>query len=87
MRPWINSRNLRPSQRNNFRRHIKSLCSDRGGEYIHIEFIYILKEHGILSQLIALGTSQQNRVAERRNQTLLDMVRSMISFSTLPSSC
>ena len=32
------------------------------------------------------GTLQQHGVAERRNKTLLDMVRSMISYSTLPIS-
>ena len=31
-----------------------------------------------------LGESQQNGVAERRNRTLLDMVRSMLSYSNLP---
>ena len=51
-----------------------------------IEFISFLKEHGILSQFSALGTPQQNGVVERRNQTLLDMVRSMMSLSTLPLS-
>jgi hypothetical protein len=30
--------------------------------------------------------SQQNGVAERRNRTLMDMVRSMLSYSTLPIS-
>jgi hypothetical protein len=29
---------------------------------------------------------QQNGVAERRNRTLMDMVRSMLSYSTLPIS-
>ena len=32
------------------------------------------------------GTSSQNSVAERRNRTLKNMVRSMISHSTLPES-
>ncbi|KAK4839943.1 hypothetical protein QYF36_026125 [Acer negundo] len=32
------------------------------------------------------GTPQQNGVAEKRNRTLLDMVRSMLSYSTLPIS-
>ena len=32
------------------------------------------------------GTPSQNGVAERRNRTLKDMVRSMISHSTLPES-
>ncbi|RYE18823.1 MAG: hypothetical protein EOP45_13560 [Sphingobacteriaceae bacterium] len=32
------------------------------------------------------GTPQQNGVAERRNRTLMDMVRSMLSNSSLPKS-
>ena len=32
------------------------------------------------------GTPQQNGVTERRNRTLLDMMRSMFSYSSLPSS-
>ena len=51
-----------------------------------IEFVSFLKEHGILSQFSALGILQQNGVAERRNRTLLDMVRSIMSLSTLPLS-
>ena len=51
-----------------------------------IEFIFFLKDHGILSQHSAPGTPQQNGVVERKNRTLLDMVRSMMSFSTLPLS-
>ena len=31
-----------------------------------------------------LGTLEQNGVAERRNHTLINMVRSMMSNSTLP---
>ena len=30
------------------------------------------------------GTPQQNGVAERRNRTLMDMVRSMLSYSFVP---
>ena len=48
-----------------------------------IEFVSFLKEHEILSQLSALGTPQQNRVVKRRNRTILDIVRLMMSFSTL----
>ena len=43
-------------------------------------------EHGITSQLLAPGMLQQNGVTERRNRTLLDMVRSMMSFAQLPDS-
>ena len=36
--------------------------------------------------MTTLGTPQQNVVAERRSRTLLDMVRSMLSYLTLPTS-
>ena len=32
------------------------------------------------------GTPQQNDVAERRNRTLMEMVRSMMSYSSVPIS-
>ena len=50
------------------------------------EFVSFLKEHGILSHFSAPRNPQQNGVMERRNRTLLDMVRSMMSLSTLPLS-
>ena len=66
--------------------HIKQLRSDRGGEYLSGEFKSYLAQEGIISQLSSPGTPQQNRVSERRNRTLLDMVRSMLSYSSLPES-
>ncbi|KAL0434303.1 UNVERIFIED_CONTAM: hypothetical protein Slati_2764600 [Sesamum latifolium] len=65
---------------------IKALRSDRGGEYLSGEFIDYVKENGILSQWTPPGRPQLNGVAERRNRTLLDMVRSMMSFTELPPS-
>ncbi|KAL0462955.1 UNVERIFIED_CONTAM: Retrovirus-related Pol polyprotein from transposon TNT 1-94 [Sesamum latifolium] len=67
-------------------RKIKALRSDRGGEYLSGEFIDHLKENEILSQWTPPGTPQLNGVAERRNRTLLDMVRYMMSFTELPPS-
>ena len=40
----------------------------------------------IISQLITLGIPQQNGVAERKNKILLDIVRPMFSYSSLPVS-
>ena len=71
---------------NQLEKHIKILRSDRGGEYLSGEFQQYLIDNGIISQFSAPGTPQQNGVAERRNRTLLDMVRSMLSYSTLPIS-
>src|SRR3954464_14911974 len=65
---------------------IKFLRSDRGGEYLSYEFGEHLKKCGILSQLTPPGTPQRNGVSERRNRTLLDMVRSMMSLTDLPLS-
>ncbi|KAI3505809.1 hypothetical protein L1887_28094 [Cichorium endivia] len=67
-------------------RRIKILRSDRGGEYLSQEFYDHLGNCGIVSQLTPPGTPQHNGVAERRNRTLLDMVRSMMSRATLPIS-
>jgi hypothetical protein len=73
---------------------IKLVRSDReGGEYydrhtpygkIPGPFVRFLQENGIVTQYFMPDESQQNRVAERRNHTLMDMVRSMLSYFTLP---
>jgi len=72
---------------------IKIVRSDRGGEYygrhtpygqVSGPFARFLQENGIVAQYSTPGEPQQNRVAERRNRTLMDMVRSMMSYSTLP---
>ncbi|KAK8708616.1 hypothetical protein V6N13_059654 [Hibiscus sabdariffa] len=69
--------------------HGKSIIarrSDRGGEYLCQDFDELQKECGIVSQLTPPGTPQWNGVFERRNRTLFDMVRSMMSHSDLPIS-
>ncbi|GKC00640.1 retrotransposon protein, putative, ty1-copia subclass [Tanacetum coccineum] len=43
-------------------------------------------DHGIIAHCTPLYTPQNNGVSERRNRTLLDMVRSMMSQITLPKS-
>ena len=63
---------------------IKALRSDRGGEYLSQEFDDHLRTCGVISQLTPPGTPQWNGVSERRNRTLLDMVRSMMSPTDLP---
>ena len=65
---------------------IKALRSDRGGEYLSQEFDEHLKDCGIISQLTPPGTPQWNGVSKKRNRTLLDMVRSMMSVADLPIS-
>jgi hypothetical protein len=74
---------------------IKLVRSDRGGEYygrhtpygqVPEPFARFLQENDIVAQYSMLSDPQQNGVAERRNRTLMDMVRSMLSYSTLPIS-
>ena len=50
------------------------------------EFGLYVKQCEIVSQLTPPGTPQRNGVSERRNRTLLDMVRFMISLTDLPLS-
>ena len=71
---------------NHRNKKIKFLRSDRGGEYLSYEFDLHLKQCGIVSQLTLPGTPQRYGVSERRNRTLLDMMRSMISLTDLPLS-
>ena len=73
-----------------------AIKSDRGGEYYgrydgsgeqrSRPFARYLQECGIVPQYTMRGTSSKNGVAERQNQTLKDMVRSMISHCSLPES-
>jgi hypothetical protein len=74
---------------------IKIVRSDCGGEYysrhtpygqVSGPFARFLQENGIVAQYSMPGDSQQNGVAKRRNRTLMDMVRSMLSYSMLPIS-
>ncbi|GJR43963.1 retrotransposon protein, putative, ty1-copia subclass [Tanacetum coccineum] len=65
---------------------IKALRLDRGRKYISQEFKDHLKACRIVQQLTPPYTPQHNGVSERRNRTLLDMVRSMMNLTTLPLS-
>ena len=65
---------------------IKTLRSDRGGEYLNKEFQSCLRDNGILSQWTPPYTPQHNGVSEKMNRTLLDMVRSMMGLADLPRS-
>ena len=59
---------------NQLGKNIKTLQSDRGGEYLSQNFDDHLKDCGIVSQLTPPRKPQWNGVSERINRTLLDMV-------------
>jgi len=63
---------------------IQGLRTDRGGEFTSNKFNKFCREHGIKRQLAALYTPQQNGVAERRNQTIMNMVRCLLSEKEMP---
>ncbi|CAL9011160.1 unnamed protein product [Prunus brigantina] len=72
---------------------IKVVSSDRGGEFYGRfdekgrnlgPFAKFLQEEGIVAQYTNPGTPQQNGAAERRNRTLIEMIRSLMSCSKLP---
>ena len=65
-------------------RRVKTLRTDRGREYLSDMFKGFCEEKGIVRHLAIPYTPQQNGVAERRNRTLLDMVRSMMAQANLP---
>ena len=74
---------LRAEVENQLGKRIKAIRSNHSGEYLLRDIKDYLTENGIISQLTAPGTPQQNGVVERRNRTLSVMVRSMMSYSTL----
>lgn len=89
-------KNYKAEVENQLGKRIKSVRSDRGGEYYGRydgsgeqrpgPFAKFLEECGIVPQYTMPGSSTMNGVAERRNRTLKGMVRSMISHSTLSES-
>jgi hypothetical protein len=69
---------------NQLEKKIKRARSDRGGEYIPNEFGEYCVEHGIIHETTAPYSPQSNGVAERKNQTLTDLINAMLDSSGLP---
>lgn len=63
---------------------IKTLRTDRGGEFIYTPFMDYCKNNGIHRQLTIRRSPQQNGVAERKNRTIVEMARSMMIGKGLP---
>ena len=64
--------------------YIKCLHTDRGGEFTSQDFNDFCKENGIKRQLTATYTPQQNRVIERKNRTIMNLVWSMLLEKKIP---
>ncbi|KAJ0941493.1 putative RNA-directed DNA polymerase [Helianthus annuus] len=65
---------------------IKTLRTDRGGEFTSRAFNLFCEEHGINRQLTAPYTPQQNGVVERRNRTVLEATRSLLKTMKVPDT-
>lgn len=63
---------------------IKVLRTDRGEEYTSNSFLDYCKRNGIKHQLTASYTPQQNGISERKNRTIVEMARSMLTEKNVP---
>ena len=64
---------------------IKILCIDSGGEYLSTEFQAFLSSKGIIHLCSCLATPQQNGIAKSKNRHLLNVVRTLLLESSVPS--
>lgn len=66
------------------REEILYLRIGRGVEFYSHEFKFLCEEKEIKRQLIEIYAPRQNGVAERKNKTLMNMVRSMLARRRIP---
>jgi transposase InsO family protein len=60
--------------------------SDRGGEYTSQSFLTYCSSNGIHKQLTAGYSPHQNGVAKRKNRSLLEGIRSVVTGTKIPKS-
>nr|GEV81501.1 hypothetical protein [Tanacetum cinerariifolium] len=65
---------------------VKVIRCDNGTEFKNRERNQFCEMKGILRQFSVARTSQQNKVAERRNRTLIEAARTMLADSKLPTT-
>ena len=65
---------------------VKRFRSDRGGEYISAHSSAYFESKGIIQELTAAYTPEQNGKAERFNRTLMERTRTVLAESGLPNS-
>lgn len=63
---------------------LKVRRSDHGGEFLSKDFDHFCSENGILHQFTTSFTPEQNGVAERMNQRILEMAKSMMYQMNVP---
>ena len=68
---------------NEFETTIKRVRSDNDSEFKNTRIDKLCDEFRIRHQFSAKYTPQSNDLVERKNRTLIDMARSMLSVSTM----
>lgn len=64
---------------------MKTLRTDRGGEFCSHEFKLYCNANGVDRHLTAPYSPQQNGVVERRNRTLMEMTKSILKHMSVPN--
>ncbi|GJZ58432.1 retrovirus-related pol polyprotein from transposon TNT 1-94 [Tanacetum coccineum] len=64
-----------------------SIRTDKGTEFLNKTLNAFFKEEGIEHQTSTPRTPEQNGIVERRNRTLVEAARTMLSASKLPLFC
>ena len=71
---------------NQLRGIIKTLCNDKGGEYMSNEWQAFCNDAGIRRQHTIRAEPHQNGVAERANRTIMEHALALLNEAKLPGS-
>ena len=63
---------------------LKTLDASKGGEFTSNAMAEFCFEHGIRQEFANIGTPSKNGVVERKNQTVVEMARTMIAHQFVP---
>nr|GEW77233.1 retrovirus-related Pol polyprotein from transposon TNT 1-94 [Tanacetum cinerariifolium] len=69
----------------NLQLHVQRVRTDNGTEFKNKNLAKFFDEVGITQQFSAARTPQQNGVVKRKNRTLVEAARTMLTFANLPS--
>nr|GEX08394.1 hypothetical protein [Tanacetum cinerariifolium] len=78
----INLNDLSPNE-NQLNKKVKAIICDNGTEFKNAQMIELYETKGIRREY-STRSPQQNRVAERKNKTLIEAARTMLADSKLP---
>ncbi|GKF32834.1 putative ribonuclease H-like domain-containing protein [Tanacetum coccineum] len=70
---------------NQLNKEVKAIRCDNGTEFKNAKLIELCREKGIKRDYSNARTPQQNKVAERKNRTLIEVARTMLAEFKLPT--